>query len=611
MERHNLSPQFPPHADLETSLPELAPDPGYRQDELFIYVLAVLTSVTLLSTALVFISPRPGVVLFGVLAGLLIEAGAWILLRRGSTRSASTLLTIGLWFLFSAAMFTADIRGSAPWVLLLILTWTAGLLLGTRAAFWMAGSNAIIGLIVLLTTNADSGARLVLAYSPTGVWFLFVVGFFAAAGLAYIANFRITSAHRTAALAALSEAEHRRSLDALQASLADQVELQTAELEAQARRLQSVVTISREIGSILDTARLVETVVNRLSEEFDLYYTGFFRLDPTGEWAVLQAGTGEPGRQMVARGHRIRVGSGMIGWSIANGQLRVALDVGRDAVRLATSELPETRTEAAIPLRVRGKILGALSIQSSMPQAFDEIEIDALISLADQVAIAYDNALRHEEAVRAIEESNRVREQVGRRAWQEFLQASTTSNVRYSAGRLSSARPPEEAWMADARRQALETGRPVQAISPPDGSSARRSALFLPIPIRGAGVGMMMLTKEGGPELAASAPGEHRQNGAGSFEWLAEEISLLQNIVAQLGIALDSARLYEDTQRLAYREQLESEVTDRIRQSLDIQVVLRTAAEEIQRSLNLPDVAISLLPPEQMHNPTGAGTMQA
>lgn len=607
MERHNHSPQYTPHADLETALPEIAPDPGYRQDELFIYILAVLTTVTLLSTALVFISPRPGVVLIGMLAGLLIEAGAWFLVRRRSTRTASTLLTVGLWILYSAALFTADIRGSAPWVILLILTWAGGLLLGTRAAIWMAGSNAVLGLIVLLTTGADPTARPALAYSPTGVWFIFAVGFFAAAALAYISNFRITSAHKTAALAALSEADHRRSLDALQASLADQVELQTAELESQARRLQSVVNISREIGSILDTARLVETVVNRLSEEFELYYTGFFRLDPTGEWAVLQAGTGEPGRQMVARGHRIRVGSGMIGWSIANGQLRVALDVGRDAVRLATSELPETRTEAAIPLRARGKILGALSVQSSRPQAFDEIEIDALISLADQVAIAYDNALRHEEAVRAIEESDRVREQVGRRAWQEFLQASNTHHVRYSAGRVSTVQPPDEAWMADARRQALETGRPVQAISPPGGPSARRSVLFLPIPIRGAGVGMMTLTKESGLEPAAMTTGDHRQNGAGIIDWHTEEISLLQNIVAQLGIALDSARLYEDTQRLAYREQLESEVTDRIRQSLDIQVVLRTAAEEIQRSLNLPDVAISLLPPEQMPNSTGAG----
>ena len=108
-----------------------------------------------------------------------------------------------------------------------------------------------------------------------------------------------------------------------------------------------------------------------IRERFGLYYVGLFELDPGGEWAILRAGTGEAGSAMLARGHRIRVAEGMIGWSVEHGQSRVALAADEDAVRLATAELPETRSEAALPLRSRGRVRGALTVQHRQPGAFD------------------------------------------------------------------------------------------------------------------------------------------------------------------------------------------------------------------------------------------------
>ena len=89
-------------------------------------------------------------------------------------------------------------------------------------------------------------------------------------------------------------------------------------------------------------------------------------VDENREFAVLRAGTGEAGKSMLARQHAIRIGEGMIGWAVANARPRVAQEAGDDAVRLATKELPETRSEAAIPLQARGQVIGAISVQSSL-----------------------------------------------------------------------------------------------------------------------------------------------------------------------------------------------------------------------------------------------------
>jgi GAF domain-containing protein len=297
---------------------------------------------------------------------------------------------------------------------------------------------------------------------------------------------------------------------------------------------------------------------------------------------------------MMARGHRIRVGSGMVGWSIANAQPRIALDVGRDAVRLTTAELPETRSEAAIPLRSRGKVLGAMTVQSSQPAAFGEVEITIFQSLADQLAIALDNARLFSESRQALEQAQRAYRQVSGRAWQEFLQAEGAYRVQYRYGQINVATSQDtdeqvirehadaDSAMENARLQAIQGCQPALCVV--DG----QPTLFLPVQSRDQVVGVLRLSK---------APGDARA------AWSDDEIDLLNTISAQLGNALDAARLYQDTQRTAAREQVTGEVTARIRQTLDMQTVLRTAVEEIQRHLNLPEIVISLAAPDETELP--------
>jgi len=165
-----------------------------------------------------------------------------------------------------------------------------------------------------------------------------------------------------------------------------------------ALQLTTAAEVSRAASSILDPARLLSEVVNLIRDRFNFYYVGLFLLDEGGEYALLRAGTGEAGRQMLEMGHKLEVGgTSMIGWCTAYGKARIALDVGKEAVRFDNPLLPETRSEMALPLISRGRVIGAMTIQSTKPAAFSGEDIATLQTMADQVANAIENARLFEE----------------------------------------------------------------------------------------------------------------------------------------------------------------------------------------------------------------------
>jgi GAF domain-containing protein len=162
-------------------------------------------------------------------------------------------------------------------------------------------------------------------------------------------------------------------------------------LGARAIQLQAAAEVSSAASSLLDLDELLSLVVELIRERFNLYYIGIFLLE--GAEAVLRAGSGRAGRRMIEQNHRLPVGDGsMIGWCVAHNQARIALDVGQDAVRFDNPFLPQTRSEMALPLNSRGRVLGAMTIQSSLPAAFGEADVAVLQIMADQLANAIENA---------------------------------------------------------------------------------------------------------------------------------------------------------------------------------------------------------------------------
>lgn len=553
-----------------------------RRADLMNILLRVLLGASALIYLVILASPGQAWMIFGVASALLlVNLISLYLLRTGRLHLAILLVITGLTLVMTLAAALSGGVISASFVGLTAVVMIAGLLTGGAGGLVLAGITTFLGLGLVVAQGNAFLPQTLIPTTPLGFWFSLSALFFTVAELVSQVD---TGLHRALLQARQKEAAQLQAtaeMEQMRASLRDQNAERAQELALRSSYLQAVLEISQSTAALLDQGQVMRTTAQLIKEQFHLYYVGVFLVDASGDWAVLQAGEG-PGQAvqaMLDRGHRLRIGSGMIGWSIANAQPRVASEAGQDIVRQATSELPETRSEAAIPLRSRGRVIGAISVQSQRPNAFGEMEINAYQALADQVATTLDNARLYTESAQALEEARRFYGQANRRAWQDFLHSRQQIDLTYRYGRLAaqaeSGPMDGQATLSQvARQQALSSGRPVQI------SDERNALLFLPIPVREIHVGVIGFSKEITPGRPAA--------------WGEDEIDLLQSIVEQLGLALDSARLYQDTQRLAQREQVTGEVTSHIRQTLDIQTVLHTAVEEIQRVFGLPEVIISL-----------------
>ncbi|MEA3350844.1 MAG: GAF domain-containing protein [Chloroflexota bacterium] len=352
-------------------------------------------------------------------------------------------------------------------------------------------------------------------------------------------------------------------LNDLITNLEKRISERTFELEQRSAYLESSAEISRTATSILDTDTLIQQVVRLIKERFELYYVGLFLIDARNEWAVLQAGTGEAGQKMLASGHSLKIGEGMIGWSIANAESRIALDVGEDAVRFDNPNLPETRSEGALPLRSRGRVLGALTVQSNKEAAFDQAIITTLQTMADQVAVALDNAELFAKSEAALESERRAYGELSYEAWVALSQSQAIPGYISDAPGIS--HPV----------QGRQTLPPLQATD----QTIQDDNLTAIIPIKSHGRIL------GGIKLGRLE---------GSDEWTQEQLALAQTVSEQMSVALESARLYQDTQRRAAREQLTSEITASMRETLDVETVLETAAREIGQALGLAALDVRL-----------------
>lgn len=214
--------------------------------------------------------------------------------------------------------------------------------------------------------------------------------------------------------------EEEQLYNLIGAQLAARLQVQRLFRETEHRAVwsQTAAQVSQAAATVLEPDELLQRVVTLVHDRFDLYYAGLFLVEQgvkaagePGSWAVLRAGSGEAGRQMVAQGHRLEIGgASMIGQCLATKQPRVAMDVGKEAVRFANPLLEDTRTELALPLISRGKAVGALSVQSTQPAAFSDDDIAVLQTMADQLAIAIDNANMLRQAQDRAERERRVRD---------------------------------------------------------------------------------------------------------------------------------------------------------------------------------------------------------
>ncbi len=355
-------------------------------------------------------------------------------------------------------------------------------------------------------------------------------------------------------------------LESTVTTLEERVEQRTGDLARRSEQLQAVSEVGGVIASIRDFDVLLQQITHLISERFGFYHVGIFLLDASGEYAVLRAANSEGGQHMLAQHYRLPVGEeGLGGYEAGTNEPRIILDVGEQAVCFDNPHLPDTRSEVCLPLRVGGDQLGMLDIQSTEAVAFTQEDITVLQALAGQVAVAIDNARLIADARAAAEAQQRAYGEMSRQAWENWARSRHLGYRSDAEGQLVPVTGPWQPEMVEAKQE----GQTVVVDA---------ATVTIPVKLRGEHViGVLKFRKP--DELGA---------------WSSQEINLLETLADRLGQALESARLFEASQRLAYQERLVGEVSARVRQSLEMESVLQAAVRELSEAFNLSDMVIRI-----------------
>ncbi|MEW6568356.1 MAG: GAF domain-containing protein [Chloroflexota bacterium] len=340
-----------------------------------------------------------------------------------------------------------------------------------------------------------------------------------------------------------------------------------ARVEARTRQIRTAAEVARDVAAARDIDRLLDETVHLISERFNFYHAGIFLIDETGEWAVLRAASSEGGRRMLQRGHRLGVGKvGIVGYVSGTGKPRIALDVGADAVHFANPDLPETRSEMALPLRIGNRIIGALDVQSQEPDAFEDADVVVLQTMADQLAVAIENvslisvqSRRAAQRRRIIELSRQLTEELG--LGQVIIQAAEAVQRDFGYDRVSVAlvEGNELVIRSAARAQGIRPIPVGQALPLGQGVLGRAAALKSRVLIPDLSADPLV-----GPRLAQGDPltvlavpllSRGQAIGALAVERLQagslseEDIEMLEMLAGLVAVALENARLFDEMQQ--------------------------------------------------------------
>jgi signal transduction histidine kinase/ActR/RegA family two-component response regulator len=365
----------------------------------------------------------------------------------------------------------------------------------------------------------------------------------------------------------------------------------SAQMRQRATRLAASAEIARAISSVRDLDLLLLQVTQLISERFGWYHVGIFMVDEARRYAVLRAANSPGGQRMLARGHSLRIGEkGIVGYVTHSGESRIALDVGEDAVYFDNPDLPETRSEMALPLEVEGQIIGALDVQSKEAAAYDDEDVAMLRILTGQVAIAIANSRLFEQSQRALEEVQSLHQQYVEQEWARAAVGRQELAYEY---RRSGTEAEWEPWPSELD-EAFIRGEPVVHYESPqpvgdrdldagagagsDGNGTQYEAsLAAPIKYRDQVIGLLDLQETDEPR-----------------QWTDDEVALVQAISDQVGLALENARLFADTQRRAEQMATVNRIGLSITSDLDMKGVLGALYEQINRMLAIDSFYVAL-----------------
>lgn len=460
----------------------------------------------------------------------------------------SVLFSLGI----STALSKAMIGDSRVW--LLAVSVLASLFIGGRVGLIIAGINFLIWAGIGLMFRHDfildyPQEELVTAIDPenSSLWMN--------TGLTSLIVSSVIVLSFAVMLNNLNEAlQRRRTLTKELEDNTDQLTEQTNVLKQYSNSLEASARIGRALTSILDPNRLLYEAARRICTSFDMLHVGIFLISADKSEVTLRASSGGRGKTIPTLGYRIRLGEGLIDWVVKNTRAYTASLPDDEAPATLHVKLSDTRSYAVLPLQTRDELLGVIVLQSQNPQAFDINILTTLQILGDQIATLLSNARLFAERELALQAEKRAYRDLTRADWADFTQTQKLKGYRQDPEGLK----PLETHEAGQRR------------------SKDSLTESIPITVRGELVGYIDAKKR--PDTP----------------WSPTDKEILETMANRLESALDTARLYQETQQSALYERIVSDVSARMRETLDIETMLRTAAREIQQSLNLAEAEIRL-----------------
>src|SRR6266545_4185449 len=385
------------------------------------------------------------------------------------------------------------------------------------------------------------------------------------------------------------------------------------ESKKSALQFETAAEIARDISSSLELDELLEKAVELIRSRFDFYHAAIFLKDLPGEFVVIREATGEAGAKLKRAGHKLAIGSkSVVGFVAGNGEPLIVNDTARDATYYANPLLPETRSEAAIPLKVGERIVGVLDVQSNQPYAFAEDNLRTLQILADQLAIAVVNTELFAETQEHLAQHRLLHHITTTAAsgttLDEALQSAVNGlqvtlggdrvsilladrekkvlEVRAAVGYASNVfdlRIPIGSgitgWVA-AHRRTLRVNNVLEDTRYIEGSPNTRSEMAIPLLYRSELLGILNVESE---QFSAYAENDEE---------------LLGTLGGSLAAIIANARLLEQIRAQAERERILFEISDKIRRTTDMETILTTTVSELTRAVGANSARIKIgVPP--------------
>ena len=350
-------------------------------------------------------------------------------------------------------------------------------------------------------------------------------------------------------------------------NLEEMVADRTLVIERRVSQIQAVAEVGKAVAAQRDLEELLSRTTHLISSRFGYYHVGIFLLDPRSEYPILRAANSTGGKKMLTREHKLRVGAeGIVGAVASSGQARIALDVDEEAGYFNNPDLPQTRSEIALPLIASGEVLGILDVQSVEANAFTEDDIPTLQILADQLATAVQNASMLQDTQEALFAARKATGEISHQGWETLLQASGIPGyIGLTQGSVVPTTEPLDSNI----KQLLSNGNYL--------ISDDQRTINIPIVTRGQSIGMLRLTKPSHAE-----------------PWTLDEIADVESLSDQISNALDSARLYSEAQQRAARELTIGTISERLGSAIDINDVMETAVRELGNIMPEAEIAVQL-----------------